>query len=113
MTRPSDNQQKKRSYQIVDFPVLADHRVKLLEGEKRDKYLDLARELLKTMEHDSNGDTNCNWYTGYSHQRIDAGTGGLEIRGQVETIQMTALLKSARILRRILKTWGDLLSFRL
>ena len=28
----------------------------------------------------------------------------LEIRGQVETIQTTALLKSARILRRVLET---------
>ena len=37
----------------------------------------------------------------------------LEIRGRVETIQTTALLKSARILRRILKTWGDLQSLSL
>ena len=29
----------------------------------------------------------------------------LEIRGQVETIQATALLGSARILRRVLETW--------
>ena len=29
----------------------------------------------------------------------------LEIRGQVETIQTRALLKSAAILRRILETW--------
>ena len=31
----------------MDFAVLADHRVKLKESEKRDKYLDLARELKK------------------------------------------------------------------
>ena len=37
----------------------------------------------------------------------------LEIRGRVETIQTTALLRSARIQRRVLETWGDLLSFRL
>ena len=37
----------------------------------------------------------------------------LEIKGQVEIIQTTALLKSARVLRRVLETWGDLLSFRL
>ena len=30
----------------------------------------------------------------------------LEIRGQVETIQTTAGLRSARILKRVLKTWG-------
>ena len=34
----------------------------------------------------------------------------LEIGGRVETIQTTALLKTARILRRVLETWGDLLS---
>ena len=31
----------------------------------------------------------------------------LEIRGRVETIQTTALFRSARILRRVLETWGD------
>ena len=31
----------------MDFAVLADHRVKWKEGEKKDKYLDLARELKK------------------------------------------------------------------
>ena len=33
----------------------------------------------------------------------------LEIRGRAETIQTTALLRSAKIVRRFLKTWGDLL----
>ena len=37
----------------------------------------------------------------------------LEIRGRVETIQTTALLRSARILRGVLDTWGDLQSLRL
>ena len=31
----------------MDFTVLADHRVKLKEGEMKDKYLDFARELKK------------------------------------------------------------------
>ena len=38
---------KKRTCKIVDFVVLADHRIKLKESEKKDKYLDLARELKK------------------------------------------------------------------
>ena len=38
---------KKRTCKIVDFAVLADHRIKLKECEKKDKYLDLARELKK------------------------------------------------------------------
>ena len=37
----------------------------------------------------------------------------LEVGGRVETIQITALLRTARILRRVLETWGDLLSLNL
>ena len=32
----------------------------------------------------------------------------LEVGGRVETIQMTALLRTTRIPRRVLDTWGDL-----
>ena len=38
---------KERTCKIVDFAVPADHRIKMKECEKRDKYLDLARELKK------------------------------------------------------------------
>ena len=38
---------KKRTFKIVDFAVPADHRIRLKEWEKKDKYLDLARELKK------------------------------------------------------------------
>ena len=37
----------------------------------------------------------------------------LEVGGQVETIQTTALLRTARILRRVLESWGDFLSLKL
>ena len=37
----------------------------------------------------------------------------LEVGDRVETIQTTALLKTARILRGVLETWGDLLSLKL
>ena len=48
---------------MVDFTVPADHSVKLKESEQRYKYLNLAKELKKkqTMEHESDGDTYCNW----------------------------------------------------
>ena len=52
---------KKRTCKIVDFAVPADHRIKLKECEKKDKYLDLARELKKTVEHAGDNYTNCNW----------------------------------------------------
>ena len=38
---------KKSSCKIVNFVVLADLRIKLKESGKKDKYLDLARELKK------------------------------------------------------------------
>ena len=38
---------KKRICEIVDFAVPAGQRIKLKECEKKDKYLDLARELKK------------------------------------------------------------------
>ena len=67
-TRPSNNQQEE-NLPIVDFAVPADHRMKLKESEKGDKYLDLGRES-KKLEHESDGDTYCNWCTWYSHQMI-------------------------------------------
>ena len=52
---------KKRTCKIVDFAVSADLRIKLKECEKRDKYLDLTRELKKTVEHAGDNYTNCDW----------------------------------------------------
>ena len=40
-------EKKRKTCKIVDFAVLADHRIKLKECEKKDKYLDLDRELKK------------------------------------------------------------------
>ena len=37
-TRPSESKQKKRTCRIVNFAVPADHRLKLKESEKRNKY---------------------------------------------------------------------------
>ena len=38
---------KKRTCKIVDYAVPADHRINQMECEKKNKYLDLARELKK------------------------------------------------------------------
>ena len=46
---------------IVDFAVPVDHRIILKESEKKDKYLDLARELKKAVEHESDDCANCDW----------------------------------------------------
>ena len=76
-TRHCDNQSKKRICQIVNFAVLPDHRVKIKESEKRDKYLDLPWEVKKTMEHESDGDTSCIWCARSWNQKIGIMTGRL------------------------------------
>ena len=58
--------EKKRNCRIVDFAVAADHRINSKENKEKDKYLDLARELKKTM--DGDGDNN------YSLIKIDQDT---------------------------------------
>ena len=47
MTRPFNNQQKNRFCRIVGFAVPVYHRIKLKENEKKNKYLNLAREVKK------------------------------------------------------------------
>ena len=84
-TRPSYKHWKKRTYQIVDFAVPVDHRIKLSESEKRDKYPDHARELKKTMEHENDGDTNRNWCSRLVTKGLVPGLEDLEIRRGVET----------------------------
>ena len=46
------------------FPVtlrnILSFRLELKESEKKDTYLDLAREIKKTVEHESDSYTNCN-----------------------------------------------------
>ena len=58
---------RKRICKIVDFAVPADHRINLKESEKKDKYLDLARELKKTVEHKSYDYANCDWCVRHSN----------------------------------------------
>ena len=62
----------------MDFAVTADHTIKPKESEKKDKYLNLAKELKKTMEHEGDNCTNHDWCYLYRHWRIIKGTGGLE-----------------------------------
>ena len=53
---------------IIIFAVPANHKVRLKEGEKRNKNLDLAR-VAETMEHEGDGNTSCNWCTWNELQR--------------------------------------------
>ena len=56
---------------------------------------------MKKQEHESDDYTNRNWCSWYSHQRIGTRTGGLGNNGTVGDFQTAALLRSARILRRV------------
>ena len=51
----------------MDFAVPVDHGIKLKESEKKNKYVDLARELKKTMEYEGDDYTNCDCYFWYSN----------------------------------------------
>ena len=100
----------KTIFKIVDFAVLADPIIKLKEWEKKDKYLDLARELKKLWNMKVKIVTIVSGAFGKITKGLFKGLEDLEVGGRVETIQMTALLRTTRILRRVLETWGDLLS---
>ena len=104
---------RKRICKIVDFAVPADHRINMKESEKKDKYLELARELKKLWNMKVKIVPIVIGALGTITKGLLKGLEDLEVGRRVETIQTTALLRTARILRRVLETWGDLLSLKL
>ena len=94
----------KRTCGIVDFAVPVDHRVKLKESEKKAMYLDLARELKKLWNMKVTAIPIVIGAFVAVTKGMVKGREGLDITGRVVTVQTTALLKSARILRRVLET---------
>ena len=99
-----NNNKRKRTCRIVDFAVPADYRVKVKEYEKGNKHLDLAKEL-KMLRNKKV--TYIPIVIG-AHRTVTKGLiNGLEdldITERVETIQTTALLKMAKIQRKVLET---------
>ena len=85
----------------------------LKECDKKDKYLDLARELKKLWNMQVTIVPIVIGVFGTITKGLLKGLENLEGGGRVETIQMTALLITARFLRQVLETWGDLLSHKL
>ena len=94
---------RKRIYKIVDFAVPADRRINLKEGEKKDKYLVLDRELKKLWNMKVTIVPIVIGALGTVTKGLLKGLEDLEVGGRVETIRMTALLRTARILRRVLE----------
>ena len=95
---------KKRTCKIVEFAVPTDHRIKLKECEKNDKYFDLAWELKKLWNMQVIIIPIVIGAFGTVTKELLKGLEDLEIRGRVETIQTTTLLRTVRILRRVLET---------
>ena len=82
-----------RICKIVDFAVLADHRINLKESEKKGKYLDLARELKKLWNMEVTIVPIVIGALGMVTKGLLKGLEDLKIGGRVETIQTTALLR--------------------
>ena len=55
----------------------------------------------------------CHFFLELAFLELVKGLEVLEIRRKIESILTTTLLRSARILRKVLETWGDLLSIKL
>ena len=92
----------------VDFPVSAEHRGKIKESQKRDKYQDLARGLRKLWNMKMTVIRIVFHAPGTIPKLLINGLGDLEIIGQVEHTPTLALVRSGRILRRVLEAWGGL-----
>ena len=103
----------KLTCKIVDSPVPVVYRIQLKECEKKDNYLDLARKLEKLWNMLVTIIPIVIGAFGTVTKGLLKGLEDLEVGGRVETIQTTTLLRTARIMRRVLETWGDLLSLRL
>ena len=80
----------------------------LKEWEKRDKYLNLARELKKLWNMKVTMITIVIGSQSTVTKELVQGLGDLEITRRVKTVQSTAMFRSARILIRVLETRGFL-----
>ena len=81
-----------------------DQRINLKESERKDKYLDLARELKNLWNMKVTIVPIAIGPLGTVTKGLLKGPEDLEVGGRVETIQTTTLLRTARILRRVLET---------
>ena len=96
---------EKRSYCIVDFSIPANHRIKIKESEKRDKYLNLAREIRKSWNMRATVIPVVISVLDKVPKGLERELEELEIVGRIEAIQTTALSRLAKIMRRVLETY--------
>ena len=95
---------KKKTCHLEDFVIPADHRVKIKESKKINKYLELARKLKKLWNMRAMIVPIIVSTLGMIYKSLQRVLEELEIKGIIKTIQTTALLRLARIFRRVWET---------
>ena len=88
----------------MNFAVPTDHRTKLKVREKKNKYVDLASELNKLWNMKVTVVPIVIADFGTVIKGLLKGMEDLEVGGRVKAIQTNTLLRTARILRRVLET---------
>ena len=88
----------------LDFAVSTDHKVKIKESETLDKYLDLAREWKKLRNMRVTVIPIVVGVLGTAPKGFEKGPEELEIKRRLVVVLITALSRSARILRKVLET---------
>ena len=97
----------------MDLLVPVNHWVKIKASKKRDKDLDLARgPKKKAMKNKDDSDINCSLCIWSSPGRLGKGLRRIGNQKENLDIQTIALLKLARILRKVLETTANSLSVR-
>ena len=93
---------KERTCRLVEFAFPAEHRMKIKEKEER--------QVLRPCQWTKK---NCYWCARNNPQKVVKRAVSVGNSKTSREIQTAALLRSVRILRRVLVTWGDLMSLRL
>ena len=99
-----NKKKKEKICKIVDFAASADPRIKLKECEKKDKCIDHAGELKKLWNMNVTIVPIVIGAFGTITKGLLKGLEDLEVGRRLETIQITELLRTSRILRRVLET---------
>ena len=87
----------------MDFAVPIGHWVKLKESENKDNFFDLNKEVKKLWNMEAKAVPIVIGALGTVTRGLIQGHEELKLKGQVATIQTTTLLRSAKILRRVIK----------
>ena len=93
----------KNHCQIIDFAVPYDSRVEQKELEKKEKYQDLARELKKIWNMKATVTPVVIGALGAIPKKLKKGLQDLGIETKIVELQKSAIIHTARILRRVLE----------